>query len=58
MSKNILILNGSPRSKGNTAMLCDAFHDMEIALYDIDEHRLEESFLLIQKMKSSHNLRS
>lgn len=25
MSKNILILNGSPRSKGNTAMLCEAF---------------------------------
>lgn len=25
MSKNILILNGSPRIKGNTAMLCDAF---------------------------------
>ena len=25
MSKNILILNGSPRMKGNTAMLCDAF---------------------------------
>ena len=23
MSKKILILNGSPRSKGNTAMLCD-----------------------------------
>ncbi|MBE6441594.1 MAG: flavodoxin family protein [Desulfovibrio desulfuricans] len=25
MNKNILILNGSPRMKGNTAMLCDAF---------------------------------
>ena len=25
MGKNILILNGSPRLKGNTAMLCDAF---------------------------------
>ena len=25
MSKRILILNGSPRLKGNTAMLCDAF---------------------------------
>ena len=25
MSKKILILNGSPRSKGNTAMLCEAF---------------------------------
>lgn len=44
-SKNVL---------GDT-MLCDAFHDMEIALYDIDEHRLEESFLLIQKMNDSIN---
>lgn len=25
MSKNIIILNGSPRKGGNTAMLCDAF---------------------------------
>lgn len=25
MSKKIIILNGSPRLKGNTAMLCDAF---------------------------------
>lgn len=25
MSKNIVILNGSPRLHGNTAMLCDAF---------------------------------
>lgn len=25
MSKKIIILNGSPRSKGNTAMLCDEF---------------------------------
>lgn len=25
MSRNIIILNGSPRLKGNTAMLCDAF---------------------------------
>jgi len=25
MSKNFLILNGSPRMKGNTSMLCDAF---------------------------------
>ena len=36
-------------------MLCDAFHDMEIALYDIDEHRLEESYLLISKMNESIN---
>ena len=25
MGKNIVILNGSPRMRGNTAMLCDAF---------------------------------
>lgn len=25
MGKNILLLNGSPRLKGNTALLCDAF---------------------------------
>lgn len=25
MSRNIVILNGSPRMKGNTALLCDAF---------------------------------
>ena len=36
-------------------MLCDAFHDMEIALYDIDAHRLEESYLLISKMNESIN---
>ena len=44
-SKNVL---------GDT-MLCDAFHDMEIALYDIDSHRLEESYLLISKMNDSIN---
>ncbi len=44
-SKNVL---------GDT-MLCDAFHDMEIALYDIDEMRLEESYLLITKMNESIN---
>ena len=44
-SKNVL---------GDT-MLCDAFHDMEIALYDIDEKRLEESYLLISKMNESIN---
>ena len=44
-SKNVL---------GDT-MLCDAFHDMEIALYDIDEKRLEESYLLITKMNESIN---
>lgn len=44
-SKNVL---------GDT-MLCDAFHDMEIALYDIDGHRLEESYVLISKMNDSIN---
>ncbi|MBO5439433.1 MAG: alpha-glucosidase/alpha-galactosidase [Clostridia bacterium] len=44
-SKNVL---------GDT-MLCDAFHDVEIALYDIDENRLEESYLLISKMNESIN---
>ena len=44
-SKNVL---------GDT-MLCPVFHDVEIALYDIDEGRLEESFLLISKMNESIN---
>ena len=44
-SKNVL---------GDT-MLCDAFHDMEIALYDIDADRLEESFVLISKMNECVN---
>ena len=44
-SKNVL---------GDT-MLCEAFHDMEIALYDIYAHRLEESYLLITKMNESIN---
>lgn len=44
-SKNVL---------GDT-MLCDAFHDMEIALYDIDGQRLEESYLLISKMNETIN---
>lgn len=44
-SKNVL---------GDT-MLCECFHDMEIALYDIDEHRLEESYLLICKMNECIN---
>ena len=44
-SKNVL---------GDT-MLCDAFHDMEIALYDIDKERLDESFLLIDAMNKSIN---
>ncbi len=36
-------------------MLCDCFHDMEIALYDIDKDRLEESYLLICAMNKSIN---
>ena len=44
-SKNVL---------GDT-MLCDAFHDMEIALYDIDEARLEESYVVITKMNENIN---
>ncbi len=44
-SKNVL---------GDT-MLCEAFHDVEIALYDIDKERLEESYLLITKMNESIN---
>lgn len=44
-SKNVL---------GDT-MLCDAFHHMEIALYDIDANRLDESFLIISKMNESIN---
>ena len=44
-SKNVL---------GDT-MLCDAFHDVEIALYDIDEKRLDESYFLISKMNDSIN---
>ena len=42
-SKNVL---------GDT-MLCDLFHDVEIALYDIDGDRLEESYLLITAMNKA-----
>lgn len=44
-SKNVL---------GDT-MMCDCFHDMEIALYDIDGARLEESYLLISAMNQNIN---
>ena len=44
-SKNVL---------GDT-MLCPAFHDVEIALYDIDPARLEESYLLITAMNNTIN---
>ncbi len=36
-------------------MLTDCFHDAEIALYDINEQRLEESFLLINKINATIN---
>ena len=36
-------------------MLCDLFHDVEIALYDIDGQRLEESYLLITCMNNTIN---
>ena len=44
-SKNVL---------GDT-MLCDQFHDVEIALYDIDGQRLEDSYLLITAMNQNLN---
>ena len=44
-SKNVL---------GDT-MMCDCFHDVEIALYDIDGARLEESYLLITAMNNTIN---
>ncbi len=36
-------------------MCCPAFYDMEIALYDINEERLEESYLLITCMNNTIN---
>ncbi len=36
-------------------MMCEHFHDMEIALYDIDAERLEESYFLICTMNQSIN---
>ena len=44
-SKNVL---------GDT-MLCPDFHDVEIALYDIDGERLEESYLMIEAMNQTIN---
>ena len=44
-SKNVL---------GDT-MLCPDFHDVEIALYDIDPIRLEESYLVIDAMNKTIN---
>ena len=36
-------------------MLCDSFHDIEIALYDINATRLEESYLLITSLNENIN---
>ncbi len=36
-------------------MLRDALHEVEIALYDINKERLEESFLIIKSMNESSN---
>ena len=36
-------------------MLCDVFHDVDIALYDIDADRLEESYILISAMNKTIN---
>ncbi len=36
-------------------MLCDVFHDIDIALYDIDADRLEESYILIDAMNKNIN---
>ncbi|MBR3894459.1 MAG: alpha-glucosidase/alpha-galactosidase [Clostridia bacterium] len=44
-SKNVL---------GDT-MMCESFHDVEIALYDINTDRLEESYILISAMNESVN---
>ena len=44
-SKNLL---------GDT-MLADPFHDVEIALYDIDATRLEESYVIIEAMNKTVN---
>ena len=44
-SKNVL---------GDT-MLCDPFHDVEIALYDIDAKRLEESKIILEAINKNTN---
>ena len=36
-------------------MLCPEFHDVDIALYDIDAVRLDESYLLIQALNKNIN---
>lgn len=44
-----------PKNVIGDTMLCEPFHDMEVALYDIDGARLEESYLLITKMNDCIN---
>ena len=39
---------------GDTLM-CDTFHDAQIALYDIDPDRLEESYILICALNKNIN---
>lgn len=47
MGKKILILNGSPRSKGNTSMLCDAFaKGAESAGHEINRFDLKKLNIL------------
>jgi alpha-galactosidase len=36
-------------------MMCPVFHDVEIALYDIDGDRLEESYLMVTAMNETVN---
>lgn len=36
-------------------LLTDALKDCEIALYDIDEHRLDESYLVVQSLNNKYN---
>lgn len=36
-------------------MLCDSMHDVEVALYDIDAERLEESYLVITSLNKNIN---
>lgn len=37
------------------ALLTDALNDCEIALYDIDAHRLEESYLVVEALNKKYN---
>lgn len=36
-------------------MMCEKFHDVEIALYDINKERLEDSYLMIDSMNQTVN---